>query len=123
MENKLEIGGQTIFGMESGGNSTDGYWIKYADGRLICYGKTPPMNSGTLTLYSGMYYGVIECEYNFPMAFISVPIVSTTIHSDNLTVCDGLYVLSTKIRHIGILTPQSSVDNVYVDYIAIGRWK
>ena len=80
-------------------------------------------NSGALTLYNTMYYGAINCNHSFPIAFISAPVVTTTIHSDNLTCLDGLGISATKINWIGIMSPQTSVNNVYIDFIAIGRWK
>ena len=122
MENNVKIGGNLLIGIERGSNN-NGSYEKFSDGTLICYGQTSPLNSGALTQYGSMYYGNVPCEHTFPIPFVSMPCVTTTIHSNNLTCCIGLYVTATKIQHIGIMSPQTSVDQVYVDYIAIGRWK
>lgn len=109
--------------------NTNGTALKYADGTMICYGKKTYSNVVSTTDYWGVTNRTPEDMYcDYPATFISLP---TTIvnYRSNQGGCLGLFQAgtptTTKTGNYGVAVAKSSTSNrdIYLDYIAIGRWK
>ncbi len=112
--------------IESSANA-NGSFTKFADGTLICRRKERTVK--TLNQVSGsLYWGGAEGAKTFPAAFIAAPAIIITA---SLEVGEAWFtgaaslLLSTATWPNGIVFSQVSrpVQQVAVDYLAIGRWK
>lgn len=94
--------------IESGSNS-NGNYIKYADGTMICHGIA---STGSQTT-----------NINFPATFSATPTGSYTLKSRSGVFPPNNYLVTTTIGGMSVYF--SSVPNasyIYVHYMAIGRW-
>lgn len=113
--------------IESGSNS-NGSWIKYSDGTMICAGKK---SSGTITWSTDSnHYLKLDLTYDdFPQTFISQPIVTKTIESTTPTqrymgIIGGSAPTTTNPGTYNLITYwNASNTSVVASYIAIGKWK
>lgn len=110
------------------GSDTNGSWIKYYDGTMICYGSDTT-ETLTWTQDSDIWYNRNLPLPNFPIEFISPPIVQKNIQNMNTparhiwitgnsaptTTNPGTYNLATYWNATG--------TTVTVSYVAIGKWK
>ena len=112
-----------INGMLESGSNTNGSYIKYSDGTMICWGT----KSGTTTMHD--YWGQFErtdtLSITFPQTFISTP--ATTITLNNLAGGEvSCYLMSNSTTGCSfqeLKANGSSYDGYSVNYIAIGKWK
>jgi hypothetical protein len=111
-----------INGIVESGNNTNGEWIKFVDGTMICY-----YDSGTdsITVVSN---DITDAEIVFPQQFISSPLVSTIMNSDSTSATMGYIQHSAKsVTTSGFTFRWFSKDSTYrapyYGYIAIGKWK
>lgn len=110
------------------GTNTNGSWIKYSDGTMICAGKK---NSGTITWSSDSnHYLKSDLTYDdFPQTFISQPIVTKTIESVSpvyryMGIIGGSAPTTTNPGTYNLITYwNASGTSVIASYIAIGKWK
>ena len=107
--------------------NTNGTYIKFADGTQICRRKERTVK--TLNQVSGaLFWGGAEGEKAFPAAFIAAPTINITA---TLETGEAWFagaaslLLSTTSWPNGIVFTQVSrpIQQVAVDYLAIGRWK
>ena len=95
------------------GNNTNGYYIKYADGTMICYDNKYFSTAGWQTI-------------TYPVEYVSTPTILCNTNSG--TTESATFVL-TKISNIGLTTFRTCIvltsgyDNGTVNWIAIGKWK
>ena len=111
--------------VESGSNE-NGNWIKYADGTMICTKKiqlTTAMTSSWGALYESGELSLGQ----FPMPFISTPILSMT---NNGTIGRGAMIeatwgtTETEAGQCWLCRGTSSASsNYFFSIIAIGKWK
>ena len=114
------------YGYKKGSNS-NGSWIKYDDGTLICYKKI----SVSATFSSSQKWGSMW-ESNaldlgdYPYSFIEIPILNIT----NASTSGGFYECienktNTKIGKVYMCRPDdiNATISYTFDIIAIGKWK
>lgn len=119
--NNLEFLSKNNTIIESGSNS-QGKWIKFGDGTMICYGKAVYESISITGGFEGIYY--VNVSANFPNVFAYRPILITQI-------CDSassfsLYNNGAQVDSFSgfIWKVQSkSNTNIRLDWVAIGRWK
>lgn len=116
--------------IESGTN-TNGSYIKYSDGTMICRGTKAILldinNAWGETLYTGSYTD----EITFPHAFISAPDLTYNCNPSTATgffygsiVDGGLLITTTGFSGVTLIRPNSRTNvNAKVNFIAIGKWK
>lgn len=118
MSNKLSMSGVPI--LDSGHNS-NGEWMKFYDGTMICRGykvKTMALNLA----WGSMYYGNIGVM-TYPQEFSAIPYVVYTNSSESAL----FYTTSTnrstsQTGNVGIYRPVSTASQRWeIGYIAIGR--
>ena len=109
--------------IESGSNS-NGSWIKYSDGTMICY-QSFTCNVNYSTTYGSGYYAEITDEIkSFPVSFIETPKVSVGL-ATNYGIGCALRDTNTEkcATNIFVYTFASRTDTITLNIIAIGRWK
>ena len=109
--------------IESGSNS-NGSWIKYSDGTMICY-QSFTCNVNYSTKYGSGYYAEITDEIkSFPVSFIETPKVSIGL-ATNYGIGCALRDTNTEkcATNIFVYTFASRTDTITLNIIAIGRWK
>lgn len=108
--------------VESGTNS-NGNWIKYSDGTMICTKKI----SGRVDM-STSWYGLYTGEVNLgssPQTFISAPFVNYSIVGEYAFVSGTTKKpTTTSLGNVMLVRPSSLTNMPYeIDIIAIDRWK
>lgn len=112
--------------VESGSNS-NGSYIKYSDGTMICY-KTVEGTAQITEQYYGYFYHTPDGKYfnlgDYAMPFISRPICNITFRGGNAQWIGAIQNQSaTHAGDLHILSVTSKTAGAYYDVIAIGRWK
>lgn len=112
--------------VESGSN-TNGTYIKYADGTMICTKIINAVTSITNTWGSLYESGDVDLG-DFPETFISKPIISVTNASDvgAGAMIEAVFGVSTTSAGQCWLcrgTPRASTVPYMLNIIAIGKWK
>ena len=112
--------------VESGSNA-NGDYIKYSDGRMICY-KTVTGTVQITEQYYGYFYRTPDNKLfnlgDYAMPFISRPICSITFRGGNAQWIAAIQNQSaTHAGDLQILSVTSKTAGAYYDVIAIGRWK
>ena len=134
-QNIKTINNQSILGegnindsaiVESGSNS-NGDYIKYSDGRMICY-KTVTGTAQITEQYYGYFFRTPDDKYfnlgDYAMPFIERPICSITFRGGNSQWIASIQNQSaTYAGDLQILSVTSKTAGAYYDVIAIGRWK
>lgn len=106
---------------ESGSNN-DGYWLKYDDGTMICYG-IKEFTSKEVNLNIGQLARSELIRINFPQIFLGRPSISRDLHNA-LQCFFGAELISADKFGGYILSPTSKILGYFVIvWQAIGRWK
>lgn len=118
-------------GVVESGSNTNGSYIKYADGTMICY-QSQVFSNYQITGQQGVLYTTTLTPNDYPVAFVgNLPIVSRSIKSTTWTV----YGFGSNNATAPSLTNSGSFEifrgsstgtgtvNTTIDIIAIGRWK
>jgi len=104
------------------GENSNGKYIKYADGTMICTGVKSFTGANFTTQNGAVYIPATSPSINFAQQFIENPVVTLTAFNR----ANGVYEsgLSTSLVAIWPFA-FSSITNVNysIHYIAIGRWK
>ncbi len=113
--------------VESGSNS-NGSYIKYSDGTMICYKKVTGTTNISSTWGNGYTSGADNSISlgNFPAEFISKPIVNVTLErgSSNCWLASNINVGTISAGIVSLLRFTSATNVAYtLNVIAIGKWK
>lgn len=115
--------------IESKGSGTNGYYIKYKNGLMICYGTVYFNNLVSTTDYWSFSNRTAEnLNFSFPQTFIEAPALTMTFQS-NVSGCIGLVknggTWEGGSGNFGVLVAKGSTGNrnIRIEYIAIGSWK
>ena len=114
--------GQFSETIESGSN-TDGSWIKYSDGTMICNKSVAVRNLAVSTAWGNIYESDLINLGDLPQEFYSTPIVTASVINGNawleaLPLSDNKTLGSTRL-----VRPTIATINADIHIIAIGRWK
>lgn len=113
--------------IESGSNS-NGTWLKYDNGIMICYKKF----SGTAKITQSWYnlYETPSSEAldfgNYPQEFIEAPLVFTQFSGGNSQWIDAWIDNTKTASKVGkaiVCSASSKTAGAYYNIIAIGKWK
>lgn len=115
-----------VNGIIESGNNTNGNYVKYADGTMICYGNISFSKQCNNALTNGGYrngYGDVSL-LTFPQTFTTTPMVSITPTSTN---CIGASVNIVDGTNFNVYfvtqNNESTASTKTATYIAIGKWK
>lgn len=114
-----------VNGIVESGSNTNGNWIKYIDGTMICYNTISLNNIAVNTANGSMYISSTQTLGSFPQTFTSTPKVTITPHAEAFGwVAQQDQASTTSVGRITMCRSTSSSSSSYeIDYIAIGRWK
>ena len=116
-----EIGAESV---TVTGSNTNGYYIKYADGTMICYGRKP-LNTLAITGAWGSWFISAPLSTTYPIAFVGIP-ASISVNMDNTRgdIAVWLNALTTTTGFDGYFARgQSGTFNCSMAWMAVGRWK
>lgn len=108
--------------VESGTN-TNGTYVKYSNGTMICYNTVSHENVSITSAWGVFYESTLLSLGDYAKPFTSVPTLVLTSHfpnfvekyaNDSETSPGGFYACKPK---------SASSEIVRVSYIAIGKWK
>ena len=115
----------TISDIIAYGSNSNGSYIKYANGVLICYGNYDTGNLTGWDTWGGLYVKSISFG-DFPHQFIAPPVILKTIQRgySGWIFNDSDSSSSTSWGPVAIMRPTSGEDTYYkISLLAIGRWK
>lgn len=126
--NKMTVGKfKELLGINQGGivesgSNTNGAWIKYADGTMICRQRA---STDATSIQNGSLYRSSNTTWSFPQTFIEAPSLSIQVDAGTAYGWGGLGsagVNSTQASFVAY-SATSSTYGAAVSLIAIGRWK
>ena len=106
--------------VESGSNA-NGSYVKFADGTMICHGKTA--DATTSNAAGAVFYNGSGFTVTFPVAFYAAPTVFASAESSA-----GI-VIGARITSVGtagamlFLIGSIATNSGHLTWIGIGRWK
>ena len=108
--------------VESGSNS-DGSYVKYYDGTMICY-KTVTDSVAMTTAWGNLYEGTMQLG-DWPEEFISTPNVNVTNVSSTgaMIECFDIAPTATSAGTVYFARAISYTSDVTVNVLGIGKWK
>ena len=109
--------------IETGTNS-DGSWIKYNDGTMICYITKEYNNVNIINSWGSVYESDRIQLGNFPQQFINIPTVTASCVRGSSVFLEALSPTNTSIGETWFMRPVSqSNTSPTISFIAIGKWK
>lgn len=124
MQDNIE---DAIDGVVESGSNTNGNYVKFLDGTMICYGFVSASLTRTTSMTAGGYRTSGQSN-NFPAAFISVPRivitdVSSTGTSNGCSAASSSSNPSVFSTYWWGINSNSTAISYSASYIAIGKWK
>lgn len=115
-----------INGVVESGTNSNGNYIKYADGTMICF--QPKVFSVSDYEQWGVFYRkVLSNPFTFPVPFTTFPTVTfsgrNTSSSQLVNIIDGAVIDQNGVNSIQLFRPNNSSGETVINYIAIGKWK
>ncbi len=111
---------------ETGSNS-NGNYIKFADGTLICYHKNYFYLDFNEKISDEWYRSSLTNPFTFPVAFIDYPVVQLggiSSGEENMTIVSNVIRNLKGIQTIKFVRQAAAMQSMQtIGYIAIGRWK
>ena len=116
-----------INGIVESGSNTNGNWIKYVDGTLICT-IIKTINIAINTAWGSLYVGDTNVRYTYPITFVgNDPIVNYSITGSNSAFVVSWLQSSNKLeetdRFALVRGNTASAQDYVLNITAIGRWK
>lgn len=111
--------------VESGSN-TNGSWVKYIDGTMICY-KTISKTVSVTSSWGSIYESGEITLGDFPQEFIAIPVVNITVQNENNIggMIELVKNITTQSAGKTLLVRGTTTTNAnYIfNIVAIGKWK
>lgn len=118
-----------INGIVDSGSNSNGDWIKFVDGTMICTKKQHVSVDISTPWGNGLYYGYVNDNVILSQTFISTPVVNITADWDGTTnfatpLGFSEITYNDMIERIALVRGTAN-SNIVVNLhiIAIGRWK
>ena len=116
--------GLLLQGIYDSGSNSDGNWIRYVDGTMICYANIPAFLINITSSIGSMYVSENTPLGNYPMPFISTPILFFTSRTGLVWIGNSNVPTTTSYGNIRVFSPTSAPStNVGINALAIGKWK
>lgn len=110
-----------IAGVVESGSNTNGNYIKFADGTMICTGSKEFPSADFTTAGVGYFRDLSDTP--FPQTFTAVPIANVSCSMWNTGGSIVTQVSSDKINGVRVFSTVATARAVSVFFIAIGKWK
>ncbi|PHN28984.1 hypothetical protein [Pseudomonas sp. ICMP 561] len=112
--------------IESASNS-NGYFVKYADGTLLCSYKADGVSQAITASTGSIFQAGAELTWTYPVAFIAPPIVNGNASRNDGTVIIGCFIRAVSatatLWRLWSSTAFSAGNVKDVLFTAVGRWK
>jgi len=105
---------------QDSGSNANGYYIRYSDGTMQCWGNVTQTNAITGIYGVGLFFYNNTSWQTFPIAFTVIP--STNITTDSSVWCTPRGTSATTIG-ISALAGTSETSSHTYYWFAIGKWK
>ena len=109
------------------GSNSNGNYIKFADGTLICYHKNYFYLDFDEKISDEWYRSSLTNPFTFPVAFIDYPVVQLggmSTGEENMTILSNVVRDLKGIQKLKFVRQNAVMQSRQtVGYIAIGRWK
>lgn len=117
---------QNLNSIVAAGQNSNGSYIMYEDGTMICRGIITLYNFSIDGSLGSLYRGIYQTDIDFPYPFVDYPVVNINPQSDtDYGYCwiYGLVRTKTQIKRIDLMRPSAGTNlTIPLGYIAIGRW-
>ena len=121
MGGHLQLDGARI--IESGVNS-NGYYVKFADGTMICYMNKLYSNINITKAWGSMYETDPINLGNFPANFVNIPTVTATCTGGSTVFIETFRPSETSLGASWFARPSALANTeTIISFIAIGKWK
>lgn len=104
------------------GSNTNGSYIKYSDGTMICYGSTS-LNEVSVSDYYSFCKRTNSLTITFPMEFDEVPNVTITNQGFGIFSYTINNITANNFSYYAFTYPSGSNISGSLQYVAIGKWK
>ena len=112
------MGGAPII---ASGSNTNGSWIKYADGTMICWADSSVSQTQNMS-GAGLYYNLAG-PFTFPLAFATTPTVVCSLRNSATFPFLSYQQNVSATAFSQYVFNMSANGTCTVSYVAIGRWK
>lgn len=115
--------------ISSKGSNSNGSWIKYVDGTMVTYQRYKATLASTPDEWGSLYAYSITNIKNYPQTFKELPTISATLSATgkNGWLCTnvetGEETASKPCGYQLIRPTKTTLENVYLNVVAYGRWK
>lgn len=117
-------GNKYFTGIVESGSNSNGSYIKFSDGTMICWRQETVTDQAIKNAYGSIFQGTRS--YTYPIHFSSQPSVTCTIFQWGTAASWGTVVETSArivtLRGLDISSRETGVK-CRIGYIAIGRWK
>lgn len=126
IENQLEQNTNDIAGIIESGSNSNGSWVKFSDGTMMCRGIVTT-GDVTFTAWGSLYQYEVP-SVSFPSSFIDVPHIDFTSNnpSTEYNYCLEAGTYQTTKSETGIMRvvrPLATTGRIQIKWTAIGKWK
>lgn len=121
--NTVKTLNDTIGNIIESGSNTNGSYIKWSDGTMICY-KHMDYGEKTITKEWGSFYESDKLTIgNYPQAFIEIPRIFIMDLNYSFIEKESSSITKTAWGDFFSTRPVSTTQRVIIDCFAIGKWK
>lgn len=108
------------------GSGTNGRYIKYASGFMVCYGRANLGSIDINVVHSGAIYRSAPIAFDYPAAFVGTPALQANVYELTYTAgwVGGVNPAgSTTTGRVFVMRGASATAIAcQIDFVAIGRW-
>ena len=124
-ENAINVKNGLI--QEIGGSST-GYYVKFVNGILICYGEESYTSLNCVGFGSALYRSASITFNNFPVEFKAVPDITYSVknmtpNTNGAVINTTSFATITSPGKVSVVKENNTAISGKVSYFAIGKWK
>lgn len=112
-----------VAGVVESGSNTNGNYVKFLDGTMVCYGSFTKQNVAIVNSWGNVYGADLTDPLTFPQTFYSAPIATVFNVAGNSFWVHRVQTSEEKITTLSISRPNSYTSTFTFGYVAIGRWK
>lgn len=108
------------------GTNTNGSYVKFKDGTMICW-QPKVFQVSAFEQWGSLYRKIIQNPFIFPVSFTTYPTVVCGVRNTEsgqlFGMPDGLVIDQNGINSLQLLRPTDSSGEIIINYFAIGKWK
>lgn len=114
---------ENVSGIVESGSNSNGRYVKFADGTMICTRSFRLENIAINTSWGALYESPLCTMGNFAMPFIEVPEVTMSLVGGTFIAPEKLNVTKYGLEPMQFYRPTAGTISSTFSVIAIGKWK